>query len=1738
MSSRELLKKLCAHYHITPEYHDIWGKRHTISTKTRRALLTAMGVQAKTEAALTQALNEAESEECRLLPPVRVVSETDEHINIDLGVSEKQLQQRLRWTLLEESGQRHSAEFSPAELALRKEQMLAGETWQQRLLVLPGGMQTGYHHLQLHAIDQPGDPLASMSLIVTPERCYQPQVLADGQRIWGLAIQLYALRSARNWGIGDFTDLVRVLEFTAQAGAALVGLNPLHALFPHNPAHASPYSPSSRLFLNTLYLDVEAVPDFTECRDAQRRVEDESFQTRLRALRNTELVDYVEVAGVKMEILNSLYQHFRRQHLDNNSERATAFRQFQLEQGAALHQHALFEALQAMLHQRDPACWGWPAWPEAYRSPQSEAVAGFALEQAEQIEFYEYLQWQAALQLQHAGRRAYQLGLGVGLYLDLAVSVDVGGAEAWSNQELYALSARIGSPPDDFNLNGQDWGLPPWRPKTLREQAYAPFIATLRKNMRDAGAVRIDHVMALMRLFWVPPGESPAQGSYVHYPFDDLLGILALESRRNQCLVIGEDLGTVPDEVRQALSPRGVLSYRLLYFEKTEAGDFKPPVQFPAQALVAASTHDLPTLAGYWQGRDLELRHQLGLFPSAELRAQQVIARAQDRARLLMALELEGLLPEGVNVQAVATPTMTPVLAEAIHRYLSRTPAGVMMVQMEDILGQVEQVNFPGTTDQYPNWCRKLTLDLELWDEEPRIIKAVAGLREERGSAVRPPLVRILPGQADIPRSTYRLQLHSGFNFDQATELIPYLALLGISHCYASPCLQARPGSPHGYDIINHGVLNTELGGDAAFTRLSDALHTHGMGLLLDMVPNHMGVMGNDNAWWLDVLENGQASNYAAFFDIDWNPLKSALRGKVLLPVLGGHYGSLLETAELELKFDVERGAFSVHYYEHEFPIDPGEYPRILRHDLARLEAQLGSEDSRLLAFQTLITAFEHLPSRSQTGAADIIERARDKEVHKASLARLHRDSDIGCFLDENMATFNSRSGIELLHELLENQPWRLAYWRVASDEINYRRFFDINDLAGLRMEDVDVFEATHGRTLELIAQGRVQGLRIDHPDGLYNPADYFHRLQSRVAMPEVLTPADQSEVLPVCDLPGAVEKPFYLLVEKILAGHERLRSDWAVHGTTGYEFTNLVNGLFVDGSTEEKMDRIYVEFIGIDRKPDEILYSSKKLIMRAALASELNVLAQHLSRIAELDRHTRDFTLNSLREALSEVVACFPVYRTYVSARISTEDDRRYVDWAVKVAKKRSHAADASVFDFIREVLLIEIAEGKREEYRRQVLAFTMKFQQYTGPVMAKGMEDTAFYRYNRLVSLNEVGGEPERFGVSVAAFHHLLLERSQNWPHAMLGSSTHDSKRSEDVRARINVLSELPAEWRSHVRRWARLNRRKKRLLDGRQAPSSNDEYLLYQTLLGVWPLESMDAVELVDFRDRIKAYMQKAAKEAKLFTSWINPDQEYENAVSEFVEAVLNESDKNPFLTEFIAFQQPLSRIGLFNSLAQTLLKLTAPGVPDIYQGNELWDFSLVDPDNRRPVDYARREALLAQLRDTLEANPSLAQLADELMQNLPDGRAKLYLIHQCLHLRREQPALFADGDYQPLTVTGIHADHVCAFARSHGGQRAVIVVPRLVYRLTAGTELLDAGMWDEDIWGDTVIQMPEKNWYNHFNGQSLQAAMIETVNGNGEKNAAENRDSETVSWSLPVSRVLSHFPVALLQGEETA
>ena len=956
-----------------------------------------------------------------------------------------------------------------------------------------------------------------------------------------------------------------------------------------------------------------------------------------------------------------------------------------------------------------------------------------------------------------------------------------------------------------------------------------------------------------------------------------------------------------------------------------------------------------------------------------------------------------------------------------------------------------------------------------------------------------------------IPLSTYRLQFSRNFTFLQAAELVPYLAELGISHCYASPYLRARPGSMHGYDIVDHHQLNPEIGTLEEYDKFVAALHEHGMGQILDVVPNHMGIMGSDNAWWLDVLENGEASAYAEFFDIDWYPLKDELQGKVLVPVLGDQYGTILDRAELRLTFDKEKGEFSLHYYKHRFPVNPREYPRILGFDLEALQQRLGPENEDLLELQSLISAFNHLPGREETVPEKRAERLRDKEIHKRRLAALcARSSETKQFLEQVVQRINGNAGdsasFDALHELIKTQAYRLAYWRVAADDINYRRFFDVNDLAALRQENENVFNQTHEFVLQLLREGKIDGLRIDHPDGLYNPQQYFKRLQC----------SGDSSGGEDC---GAIRH--YIVAEKILTSEENIPEDWPIYGTTGYNFSNLVNSLFVDPASERKMDRIYRLFIGEHTDFKELVYECKKLVMDRSLNSELNVMANHLSRIALADRHTCDFTVKSLRDALTEIVACFPVYRTYVTEQHISASDRAYINQAVSCAKAKSTAAESSVYDFIGEILLTSRLEGRPQYYQRSVNHFAMRFQQYTSALMAKGLEDTSFYRYHRLISLNEVGGDPFRFGITPEEFHRKMEHAAQIWPNEMLATSTHDSKRSEDVRARIDVLSEMPLAWHRHVRDWRKLNRDKKSLCGEIEAPTANDEYLLYQTLIGAWPFGIDSKGPDETFVERICDFMRKAIREAKQNTNWANPNQDYESGVSSFVKSVLESED---FRDSFLPFQRKAAYFGMLNSLSQTLIKLTAPGVPDVYQGNELWKFSLVDPDNRRPVDYKARHRTLQLLKNTFESShQATGSTTRELAQNMEDGRIKLYTLWRVLDRRNQRPELFREGEYIPLRVTGEKAKYVLAFARKAADRMLISAVPRLCAELLGGKLNL---LGNRDIWRDTRIELLptlETRFENLFTGELVES----------------ERHGNTAS--IPLTRLYANFPVALLISE---
>jgi (1->4)-alpha-D-glucan 1-alpha-D-glucosylmutase len=904
-----------------------------------------------------------------------------------------------------------------------------------------------------------------------------------------------------------------------------------------------------------------------------------------------------------------------------------------------------------------------------------------------------------------------------------------------------------------------------------------------------------------------------------------------------------------------------------------------------------------------------------------------------------------------------------------------------------------------------------------------------------------------------IPRCTYRLQFNRQFTFRQAREIVPYLDALGVSDAYASPYFQARAESLHGYDITDHNKLNAAIGSREEYDSWIRALHARGMGQVLDFVPNHMGIGEPLNQWWMDVLENGPSSVYAQYFDIDWRPLKSDLHDKVLLPILADQYGRVLERGELKVHF--ADGAFYLTYFDNRLPLAPGSYRYILALALENLAGY--REEDFFAELQSIQTALEYLPRRTDVDPERIEERIREKEIIKRRLERRSQEApQVQEAINKALAQINGQPGdarsFDKLDELLNAQSYRLAFWRVAAEEINYRRFFDVNDLAAIRMEVPEVFAATHKLVLELIAKGAVTGVRIDHPDGLYLPREYFEKLQRSCAKAlGIALPEDGRAI--------------YMVVEKILTGSEPLPKDWPVHGTTGYDFANQVTQLLVDSAAETAITNTFRRFLGHSMHFGHLAYAKKRQVMRLALANDVNVLGNMVDRLSEQNRWYRDFTLQALGRAVRETIACFPVYRTYLApGRPVRDEDRHAIERAIAAAKRRNPGIEESVFNFLRDILLFRFPDNLDEQARAEHTHFVLKFQQSTSPVMAKGLEDTVFYIFNRLAALNEVGGEPQQFGIGLETFHQRNQDRLRDWPATLLATSTHDTKRSEDVRARMVAISEMPQLWTRSIQRWRTVNRGWKKRLEEAEAPDANEEYLLYQTLLGTWPVKVRGEAERAvsaEYVRRIQTYMNKALNEAKITTSWIQPNQEWLAAMHDFVAKILEASSKNKFLPSLFPVVEEIARLGAINSLTQTLLKLTSPGVPDIYQGNEIWDFSLVDPDNRRPVDYNHRRGML----DTMfKVRP------EELLENWPDGRIKIFLTQRLLHFRSQNAELFRQGNYIPISATGAFSNCCVSFARELHGQWLVSIGPRLSSRI--GFPPI------ADKWKDTAIELPEK------------------------------------------------------------
>jgi (1->4)-alpha-D-glucan 1-alpha-D-glucosylmutase len=948
-----------------------------------------------------------------------------------------------------------------------------------------------------------------------------------------------------------------------------------------------------------------------------------------------------------------------------------------------------------------------------------------------------------------------------------------------------------------------------------------------------------------------------------------------------------------------------------------------------------------------------------------------------------------------------------------------------------------------------------------------------------------------------VPLATYRLQFNKDFTFNDASKILDYLRDLGITEIYASPILTSRRGSGHGYDVTNPSRINPELGTEEEFGTLLDELEKRRMGLLLDIVPNHMAA-SSENPWWMDVLENGPDSAFASYFDIDWHPPSRNLDNKILLPILGRPFGEALDGGELKLAF--HEGKFSIEYADSSFPLAPRTYRSVLTYRISRLRNLLDEESAAYQEYQGIVAALATVSERDHAPSEVAADRRVRFESIRERLRQLAAASkEIAQLLQENLALFNGKQGdpgsVSNLQKLLSEQYYVLAYWQNVNEVINYRRFFTITDLVGMRVEDSLVFDATHNLILGLIPRGTITGLRIDHIDGLRDPLGYLKRLQARVA----------------AEAGGANSPETYLVVEKILERNEDLPSDWPVAGTTGYDYLNFANRLQVKPDGAKEVERVYSQFLGRETKFSDVLYQKKKLVMATILGVEMRSLGRQLGELAAQSRYARDYPRLELSEALIETTACFAVYRTYIRNLDIPSEATKVLEDALVQARTRKPGISAQCFDFLREVLLLLNPPHVLADQREARLSFVLRWQQFTGPIVAKGLEDTALYVFQPLVSLNEVGGDPDPDNIRPEEFFEYIEKRQRRWPYAMNATSTHDTKRAEDMRSRISVLSEIPEEWDARLQQWAGMNEKFRVIGNGTQTPDRNEEYFLYQTLLGMWPLEETDVPGVLD---RLQAYAVKATREAMVHTRWTRPNLAHEDALKKFVTDILDEKQNGRFLADLREFQQTIAFYGMLNGLSQALLKMMLPGVPDFYQGSELWDLRLVDPDNRGTVDFVQRIELLETLK--INATNENVEFAHELMSGWRNGRIKLYLIWKALGFRQQFREMVSDGQFLPAEVLGPRAENVVAFFRVSRSGSALVVAPKWLANsgMDAGSGF-DSARWN-DFWDGTEILLGDeraKTWRNVLTGERMEAS------SNGR---------------IRLGELLKHFSVGLLSS----
>lgn len=1479
--------------------------------------------------------------EFNMLSKVKVIKKT-ETPSIDINIKHENINDTYTWMLEKEDSSVNEGKFTVSTLKQIDSKNHNGN-YIKFGFNIPLNLEYGYHNFKIFNQSNTKQH-QEMRLIVVPEKCFIPEIVLKNEKISGPKI-LFSDLIFQNSDL----DIKNIIKSLSDYELDIISLGSINRTCIDKNGINNALRPSHRMFFDTLFLNTDNILDFINDKDLKIKSQSREFQENNEEQDKADLTNFKTIIDNKLKRYKLLYESFKEHHIRNNTQKAQLFISFIENNGDKLHKLALFEALHDFLSKENDKYNIWSEWPDDYKNPTSEIILQFEKNNNELIEFYKFLLWQIDIQIKEAGQTSLRKKLGVGICTDFSFCIDNNAAEIWAYREYFYENAAIKIQPEN---SSEEIYCPALIPQKITQHAYSYFVDLIRPNMIYAGALNLLYFECILNTSSQMSVENAEKTFNLEYPIEDLLGIIALESQRNKCMIIAK-----------------------------------------SESLT---------------GINKELLNKYGIFT-------------------------------------------------------------------EDIF-EFEEIS---NEAQLKNYLKKLE------EEYTRPVKEKSEVD--------------FRSIAKIPSSTYRLQFNKDFKFNDAREIIPYLKKLGISHIYASPLLSTKPGSMHGYDVVNYDEINKEIGTFEEFEAFVNTLHTNGLGLILDIVPNHMAI-GKENKWWMDVLENGQASSYSHYFDIDWNPIKKELKGKVLIPILGNHYGIILASGQIGFSFNAETGKLHVNYYENEFPLNPSSYPIILEYRIDILKARLGSTHKDFQEYLSVITMFKNLPKHNSTEYEKVNERNREKEIAFERLSSLCTDNYIiKGFIDENLIDFKCSSENDVLitrvHNLLEEQVYRLAFWRVSSDEINYRRFFDINGLAAICVEKPDVFINTHSFILNLIENNKIEGLRIDHPDGLLEPAEFYKKLQV-----EISKKTDTDFTPNNGKLLSSDKLPFYIVAEKILANDEQLEPNWAIHGTVGYDFLNSVSKLFIKSDNKNAFTDFYHKFIGKQLNVEEMIIECKKLIMNTSLAAELNVLSNYLNQISEMYLFSRDYTLNSLRNSLMELIACFPVYRSYISEEGVTKCQYN-IKWAIGLAKKRSLATDVLIFDFIEKVLLLELEEDINSEKYQNILNFTLKFQQYTGPLMAKGVEDTFFYRYNRLISLNEVGGDSTKFGISIEEFHQQNLIRAEIMPNSMLCTATHDTKRSEDARCKINAISEFPQEWQNLVKRLHSINKSQNDKTNDSVVIDKNDEYLIYQSLIGIWSTPKINSENIQSLANRLERYILKAAREGKVHTSWLNINSEYEQALSDFVSKILNYPPGHSFWKYFLPFHNLIANAGYLNSISQCILKLTSPGVPDIYQGSEIYKFNLVDPDNRIPVDYKKTNEIFKLIQPLLNLNTNFnnSELFQKILLPIESGAIKLFYTTTILNFRNQNPDLFKISKYIPLKIEGQNANHFVAFARLLNNQALIVITPRLMHNIISHDNPMEI---NKEMIQGTTIEIPQdlKNfaWTDICTKQIIRFTIKEKTN----------------------------------------